>query len=166
MDIKIKVRKELIKDPNMREAVKNIEQMQYLENNEKMVEMLMAFSYESKKYEDFIKKISEYFQFGDRSYQFKRMCTAHFRTESIKHYSGIHPVCELIYDSFGENYTITEKDIERRLGYTSSTLDFFKKKTEKDKMNFLELVNTTRTFKKYFKLLSAHFFRLVRDVLL
>ena len=73
------------------------------------------------------------------------------------HFHMIHPFCELIYDSFGENYTITEKDFERRLGYTSSTLDFFKKKTEKDKMNFLELVNTTRTFKNYFKLLSAQF---------
>ena len=56
MDIKIKVRKELIKDPNMREAVKNIEQMQYLENNDKMFEMLNAFSYDSKNYVDFIKK--------------------------------------------------------------------------------------------------------------
>ena len=126
---------ELIKDPNMREAVKNIEQMQYLVKNEKMFEMLKAFSYDSKNHKDFIKKISEYFQFGDRSYQFKRMCTANFRDIKI----------------------ITEKDIENRLGYTSSTLDFFKKKTEKDKMNFLELVNTTRSFKKYFKLLSAHF---------
>ena len=145
---------ELIKDPNLREAVKKIEQMQFIDYNEKMVEMLMAFSYESKKYEDFIEKISEHFQFGDRSDQFKRMCTAYFRdvkiSEPIKHYSGIHPVRELIFDCFGENYTITEKDIERRLGYTSSTLDFFKKKTEKNKMNFLELVNTTRKFKKCF----------------
>lgn len=145
---------ELIKDPNMREAVKKIEQMQFLDYNEKMVEMLMAFSYESKKYEDFIEKISEHFQFGDRSDQFKRMCTAYFRdvkiSEPIKYYSRIHPVRELIFDCFGENYTITEKDIERRLGYTSSTLDFFKKKTEKNKMNFLELVNTTRKFKKCF----------------
>ena len=47
MDIKIKVRKELIKDPNMREAVKNIEQMHYLENNDKMFEMLNAFSYDT-----------------------------------------------------------------------------------------------------------------------
>ena len=145
---------ELIKDPNMREAVKNIKQMQYLENNEKMFEMLNAFSHESKKYVDFIEKISEHFQFGDRSDQFKRMCTAYFRnikiSEPIKYYSGIHPVRELIFDSFGENYTITEMDIENRLGYTSLTLDFFKKKTEKNKMNFLELVNTTRKFKKRF----------------
>ena len=77
---------ELIKDPNMREAVKNIEQMQYIENNEKMFEMLSAFSYDSKNYVDFIKKISEHFQFGDRSYQFERMCTAYFRTEPINYY--------------------------------------------------------------------------------
>lgn len=144
---------ELIKDPNMREAVKNIEQMQYIENNEKMFEMLSAFSYDSKNYVDFIKKISEHFQFGDRSYQFKRMCTAYFRTEPIKYYSEIYPVCELIFSSLEKNDTITEKDIERRLGYTSSTLDFFKEKTEKNKMNFLELVNATRTYKKYFKTL-------------
>ena len=145
---------ELIKNPNMREAVKKIEQMQFIDYNEKMVEMLMAFSYESKKYEDFIEKISEHFQFGDKSDQFKRMCTAYFRdvkiSEPIKHYSRTHPVRELIFDCFGENYTITEKNIERRLGYTSSTLDFFKKKTEKNKMNFLELVNATRKFKKCF----------------
>ena len=138
----------------MREAVKKIEQMQFLEKNEKMFEMLIAFSFESQKYEDFIEKISEYLQFGDRSEQFKRMCTAYFiniiTSGPIKYYSRIHPVRELIFDCFGENYTITEKDIERRLGYTSSTLDFFKKKTEKNKMNFLELVNTTRKFKKCF----------------
>ena len=144
---------ELIKDPNMREAVKNIEQMQYIENNIKMFEMLSAFSYDSKNYVDFIKKISEHFQFGDRSYQFERMCTAHFRTEPIKYYSGIYPVCECIFSSLDTKDIITEKDIERRLGYTSSTLDFFKEKTEKNKMNFLELVNSTRAHKKYFKTL-------------
>ncbi len=144
---------ELIKDPNMREAVKNIEQMQYIENNIKMFEMLSAFSYDSKNYVDFIKKISEHFQFGDRSYQFERMCTAYFRTEPIDYYSGIYPVCEFIFSSLENNDTITEKDIERRLGYTSSTLDFFKEKTEKNKMNFLELVNSTRAHKKYFKTL-------------
>lgn len=143
---------ELIKDPNMRESVKKIEQMQFIDYNEKMVEMLNAFSYESKNYKDFIEKISEHFQFGDRSDQFKRMCTAYFRdikiSEPMYGFSAIHPIREISCDSFGENYTITEKDIEKSLGYTSSTLDFFKKKTEKNKMNFLELVNTTRKFKK------------------
>lgn len=144
---------ELIKDPNMRESVKKIEQMQFIDYNEKMVEMLNAFSFESQKYEDFIEKISEYLQFGDRSEQFKRMCTAHFGhieiSEPMYGYSPIHPIREISGDSFGENLTITEKDIENKLGYTSSTLDFFKKKTEKNKMNFLELVNTARKFKKY-----------------
>ena len=144
---------ELIKDPNMREAVKKIEQMQFLEKNEKMFEMLIAFSFESQKYEDFIEKISEYLQFGDRSEQFKRMCTAHFGhieiSEPMYGYSPIHPIREISGDSFGENLTITEKDIENKLWYTSSTLDFFKKKTEKNKMNFLELVNTARKFKKH-----------------
>lgn len=131
----------------------NIPHDEYIENNKKMFEMLSVFSYDSKNYVDFIKKISEHFQFGDRSYQFKCMCTAHFRTEPIKYYSGIYPVCECIFSSLDTKDIITEKDIERRLGYTSSTLDFFKEKTEKNKINFLDLVNTTRAYKKYFKTL-------------